>query len=410
MKSSHGMNALPARADAPVVEPEVAALYVHIPWCLSKCPYCDFNSHAARTWPEAEYADALLRELRHRSAEEGFAGRRFSTVFFGGGTPSLFDPRTIGRILEGVARGPDLDPAAEITLEANPGTVTEERLRGFRSAGVNRLSYGVQSFQPDLLLALGRRHSVEDSRRALDAARLAGFDNLSLDLIFAIPGQSLAACEADVDEAISHGTAHVSAYALTFEPGTAFHRERAAGRVRQAPEELEVAMFELVRGRLRDAGLEPYEISNFARPGLEARHNQAYWRGTPYVGIGAGAHSFAPLDGRGGGGDACFGRRWENVRDPGRWMDAVRERGTGIADTEALGRREAMGETCWLALRESRGLDPTAFRLRFGEEFAEAFPHATSLVSDGLAAWRGDRLVLTPRGLLLADAVFSTFF
>jgi len=398
----------PSAARAP--GPAPAALYVHIPWCLSKCPYCDFNSHAARTWPEADYADALLSELRRRSREEGFAGRRYATVFFGGGTPSLFDPRTIGRILEGVAAGPGLPAGAEITLEANPGTVTEERLRDFRAAGLNRLSYGVQSFQPDLLLALGRRHSADDSRRALDAARRAGFDNLSLDLIFAVPGQTIEACEADVAEAISFGTEHVSAYALTFEPGTAFHRDRSTGRVRQAPEELEIAMFELVRARLAGAGLPPYEISNFARPGREARHNQAYWRGVPYLGLGAGAHSFAPLGGRDAGDEGCFGRRWENVRDPLRWMESVRSTGTGVAAEESLGRREAMGESCWLALREARGLDPAGFLDRFGEGFEAAFPHVGGLVEDGLLRWDAGRLVLTPRGLLLADAVFSTFF
>lgn len=389
--------------------PASAALYVHLPWCLSKCPYCDFNSYAARTWPEAEYAAALLRELRHRSERDGFEGRRFATVFFGGGTPSLFDPRTIGSFLDEVARLPGLDAGAEITLEANPGTVTEARLRGFREAGVNRLSFGVQSFQPDLLLALGRRHSVDDSRRALDAARTAGFDNLSLDLIFAIPGQSFDACEADLAEAISRGTEHVSAYALTFEPGTAFHRDRDRGRVRPAPEDLEVAMFEYVRSRLGAAGLAPYEISNFARPGREARHNQAYWRGLPYLGLGAGAHSFAPGEESDDGMETCFGRRWENLRDPAGWMTAVRESGSGIAAEERLDRREAMGEACWLSLRESRGLDPEAFRTRFGVRFDEAFPHAGGLRDDGLVAWNDGRLVLTARGLLLADAVFSSF-
>lgn len=386
-----------------------AALYVHIPWCLSKCPYCDFNSWAARSWPESDYADALVRELRERTAGDGFEGRRFSTVFFGGGTPSLFHPRTIGLILDAVAAG-GLCADAEITLEANPGTVTEDRLRDFRAAGVNRISYGVQSFQPDLLLALGRRHSADDSRRALAAARRAGFENLSLDLIFAIPGQVVGACEADVEEAIAHGTEHVSAYALTYEPGTAFHRDRALGRMRQAPEDLEISMFELVRERLEAAGLRPYEISNFAQPRRASRHNQAYWRGLPYLGLGAGAHSFTPSDGRDEGPDACFGRRWENLRDPAAWMTSIREKGTAVASEESLGRGEAMGETCWLALREVRGLDPTCFRDRFGVDLVESFPHVRELEADGLVEWREGRLALTRRGLLLADGVFASFF
>ncbi len=382
-----------------------AALYVHIPYCLSKCPYCDFNSYAARTWPEEDYADSLLRELSHHAADESFGARSFSTVFFGGGTPSLFSPRTIARILDGAAHAVGIAGGAEVTLEANPGTVTSERLRGFREAGVNRLSYGVQSFQDDLLLALGRRHSADDSRRALEAAREAGFDNLSLDLIFAVPGQTIEACRADLDEALGIGTEHVSAYALTFEPGTAFHRDRSVGRIRQAPEELEVAMFHEVRERLGAAGLAAYEISNFARPGREARHNQAYWRGVPYLGLGAGAHSFLPED----GGAGSFGRRWENVRDPNRWIAGVRESGAAIASSESLGQEAAMGETCWLGLRESRGLDPVEFERRFGRDFGECFPHVPTLASDGLGQWREGRLILTDRGLLLADTVFASF-
>ena len=241
-------------------------------------------------------------------------------------------------------------------------------------------------------------------RKSCDTTE-AGFDNLSLDLIFAVPGQTIEACRADLDEALGIGTEHVSAYALTFEPGTAFHRDRSVGRIRQAPEELEVAMFHEVRERLGAAGLAAYEISNFARPGREARHNQAYWRGVPYLGVGAGAHSFLPED----GGAGSFGRRWENVRDPNRWIAGVRESGAAIASSESLGREAAMGETCWLGLRESRGLDPVEFERRFGRDFGECFPHVPTLASDGLVQWREGRLVLTDRGLLLADTVFASF-
>lgn len=404
-----------------------AALYVHIPYCLAKCPYCDFNSYAARTWPEDSYADALLAELDARAVEEPLRSAEVTTLFFGGGTPSLFAPRTIGRILDGVARATRIAPGAEITLEANPGTVDEDRLRGFREAGVNRLSFGIQSFQPDLLLALGRQHSVDDSRRALAAARRAGFDNLSLDLIYAVPGQSLAACEADIAEAVDIAPEHVSAYNLTFEKGTAYHRDLAAGRLARAPEELEIAMFGAVRERLGSAGYEAYEISNHAQPGRTARHNQAYWQGLPYVGLGAGAHSFLPLDGRApeaqpaaagtagaegddGSGEACFGVRWENLRDPNRWAEAVRSHGTAVASSERLDRRTAQGETCWLALRESRGLDLVGFERRFGETLPERFPHVADLEAEGLVCRQEGRLALTPRGLLVADSVFASFF
>jgi putative oxygen-independent coproporphyrinogen III oxidase len=401
-----------------------AALYLHLPYCLSKCPYCDFNSYAARTWPEDAYAQALARELAHRGAGEPFATSEITTVFFGGGTPSLFAPRTIGRLLDVVAARLALAPGAEITLEANPGTVNTERLRGFRAAGVNRISFGVQSFQPELLLALGRRHSVDDTRSALVAARVAGFDNLSIDLIYAVPGQSLAGCEADLGEAIAVAPEHISAYNLTYEKGTGMHRDLVAGRLMPAPEELEIAMFRIVRDRLAAAGFEHYEISNYARPGRAAQHNRAYWRGTPYLGLGAGAHSFVPggpagRESRAGeqrpretaaaGEHTGFGMRSENLRDPNRYREAVLEAGSALGSSEHLTRPQAMGEACWLGLREIPGLRPQAFATRFGEPLLSAFPHVAGLIADGLLEDRGERIALSERGLLLADSVFATF-
>lgn len=402
---------------------------MHLPYCLSKCPYCDFNSYAARTWPEDAYASALERELAHGAREEPFASARLGSIFFGGGTPSLFEPHTIGRLLDAAAAHLRLAPDVEITLEANPGTVNEDRLRGFRAAGVNRISFGAQSFQPDLLLALGRRHSVEDTRAALAAARRAGFENLSLDLIYAVPGQSLEACEADLAAAIAVAPEHVSAYNLTYEKGTGMHRDLHAGRLTPAPEELEIAMFRTVRDRLGAAGLAHYEISNYARPGRESRHNRAYWRGTPYLGLGAGAHSFVPRapaataaaaaqtrspaagGAEGCGGDApSWGVRWENLRDPNRYREAALDRGSAVASREHLTRAQAMGEACWLGLREIPGLDLAAFAARFGEPLEAAFPHAGDLLREGLLERRdGGRIALGERGLLLADSVFASF-
>ena len=387
---------------------QAVALYLHIPYCLAKCPYCDFNSYAARVWPEDAYADALLAELARYTSEETFAGKTATSIFFGGGTPSLFAPRTIARLLEGAARHFTLPGDVEITLEANPGTVDQERLAGFVAAGVNRLSIGIQSFQPALLEALGRRHSVDDSLRALAAARAGGFTNLSLDLIYAVPGQSLEACAADIQQAIDIGPDHVSAYNLTYEKGTAMHRELREGRIRPAPEELEVAMFHQVRDQLAGAGYAQYEISNYAQPAREARHNQAYWRGIPYLGLGAGANSFAP---RAGAADrsGSFGTRWENLRDPNRYMEAIRATGMAVGTSEELTRGEAMGETCWLGLRERHGLDPETFAARFAEPLRDAFPHVDELLADGLVEWHEQRLRLTTRGLLVADSVFCSF-
>mgnify|MGYP001351138286 CR=1 FL=1 len=392
---------------------QAVALYVHIPYCLAKCPYCDFNSYAARVWPEDAYADALLAELAHATREGVLPRGTATSIFFGGGTPSLFAPRTIARLLDGAARELTLAADVEITLEANPGTVDEERLAGFVAAGINRLSFGIQSFRPELLQALGRRHSVEDSLRALTAARAAGVKNLSLDLIYAIPGQTVDACAADVARAIAVAPEHVSAYNLTYEKGTALHRELHEGRVDPAPEEVEVAMFHLVRERLATAGYAQYEISNYAQPGREARHNQAYWRGTPYLGLGAGAHSFVPrsaADASPARGDASsYGTRWENLRDPNRYMEAIRATGAAVASREELTRAQAMGEACWLGLRERRGLDPERFAARFATPLRDAFPHVDELLRDGLVEWREQHLRLTTQGLLVADTVFASF-
>ena len=386
---------------------QAVALYVHIPYCLAKCPYCDFNSYAARVWPEDAYADALLSELAHATREGIFPRGTATSIFFGGGTPSLFAPRTIARLLDGAARELTIAGDVEITLEANPGTVDEERLAGFVAAGVNRLSFGIQSFHPELLLALGRRHSVEDSFRALRAARDAGVKNLSLDLIYAVPGESLEACAADVARAIEIAPEHVSAYNLTYEKGTALFRELQEGRVDPAPEELEVAMFHLVRERLADAGYAQYEISNYAQPGREARHNQAYWRGTPYLGLGAGAHSFVPRDASADG--TSYGTRWDTLRDPNRYMEAIRAAGAAVASSEELTRAQAMGEACWLGLRERRGIDLEQFAARFATPLREAFPHVDQMLADGLVEWHEQHLRLTTQGLLVADSVFASF-
>lgn len=386
---------------------QAVALYVHIPYCLAKCPYCDFNSYAARVWPEDAYADALLAELAHATREGIFPRGTARSIFFGGGTPSLFAPRTIARLLDGAARELAIASDVEITLEANPGTVDEERLAGFVAAGVNRLSFGIQSFHPELLIALGRRHSVEDSVRALAAARAAGIANLSLDLIYAVPGESLDACAADVARAVDIAPEHVSAYNLTYEKGTALFRDLQEGRVDPAPEELEVAMFHLVRDRLGAAGYAQYEISNYAQPGREARHNQAYWRGTPYLGLGSGAHSFVPRDGSGDA--ASYGTRWDTLRDPNRYMEAIRATGAAVASREELTRAQAMGEACWLGLRERLGLDSGRFAERFATSLRDAFPHVDELLADGLVEWHEQHLCLTTQGLLVADSVFASF-
>jgi oxygen-independent coproporphyrinogen-3 oxidase len=260
------------------------ALYVHIPWCVRKCPYCDFNSHERTgALPEAEYIDRLMLDLE--AALPSVWGRRVISVFIGGGTPSLFSPASIDALLSGVRARLALDPVAEITLEANPGTVEAARFRGFRAAGVNRISIGVQSFDERMLAALGRIHSADEARRAIEAA-LSSFDNVNIDLMYALPGQTPAMARADLDEALRFGLPHVSAYQLTIEPNTVFWSKRP-----ELPEHDVAADMQLAAEQsLRAAGYEHYETSAFARPGRRCRHNLNYWQFGDYLGIGAGAH------------------------------------------------------------------------------------------------------------------------
>lgn len=375
------------------------SLYVHIPYCDSKCPYCDFNSHAARVWPEARYTAALARELAVASADPAWRGGTIRTVFFGGGTPSLFAPDSIAAVLYEVRRHWTLDPRAEVTLEANPGTVDAPKLAGFAAAGVNRLSFGVQSFQQRFLDLLGRIHDGAAAERAVEDAWRAGFDDVNVDLMFALPGQSVAEWRADLRRAVELGTTHVSAYNLTFEEGTAFAALRRRGALAPLDEATEIAMYETTESVLAAAGLARYEISNYALPGRACRHNLRYWRAEPYLGIGAGAHSFAPQP----------ARRWSNQLGPESYMAAIEAAGRAVAGEEQLSDRQARGEFAFLGLRCCDGIAAADFERRFGVTFAAAFPHCASLRAGGVLEESGGRWRLTERGRMVADAVFATF-
>lgn len=378
------------------------SLYVHIPYCHSKCPYCDFNSHAATRWPEGEYVKALIAELELYATHPEWHGP-IQTIFFGGGTPSLFAPESIASVLESANRlwpTRSTDPP-EITLEANPGTVTLDKLTGFRHAGINRISFGVQSFHAQHLATLGRMHSSAEAIAAIEGARTAGFDDLNFDLIFAVPGQTLIEWETDVRTAVALAPDHLSAYNLTFEEGTAFHAMRAKGQLLQAPEEIEVAMFTHTHELLGAAGYRAYEISNYAQPGRECRHNLNYWRGGAYLGIGAGAHSFSR--------SPAPGRRWSNEKGPAAYISAIQHNRHARVWSEQLAEVQARGEFVFLNLRLRDGFDQRDFCGRFGVDFLTAFPHAATLQHDGLLTATDDRWHLSPRGLLLADSVFATF-
>ncbi|QJR13303.1 radical SAM family heme chaperone HemW [Usitatibacter palustris] len=327
------------------------SLYVHIPWCLKKCPYCDFNSHEKRgDVPEARYVQALVADLE--SALPQIWGRRFSTIFIGGGTPSLFTPQSIDAILTAVRTRVPVDPDAEITLEANPGTFEAERFRGYRAAGVSRLSIGVQSFDDAKLAALGRVHGSDEARRAI-ATGLEVFGNVNIDLMYALPGQSIEEALADVKEAIAFDAPHISAYHLTLEPNTYFHSHPP----KLPDDDLAADMQEAIEAVLAAGGYEHYETSAFAKPGRRARHNVNYWTFGDYVGIGAGAHGKITFADR--------VRREARQRQPAAYMDAALA-GDALQEGADVSVERLPFEFMLNALRLTGGVPATIYTERTG--------------------------------------------
>ncbi len=378
------------------------SLYVHIPYCLVKCPYCDFNAYGVRTWPEERYVDALCAELHHYLSQMPWREQTIETIYFGGGTPSLFSPASIKRFLNLTANLCPLVPNVEVTLETDPATVTPEKLVGYRAVGVNRLSLGVQSFQPQLLKTLGRLHSGEEALHAVMQARDAGFANASLDLMFGVPGQTLTMLEKDLQQVFTLAPEHLSLYNLTYEEHTPFFVMRNNGQLQPLDEEEEVAMYALIRERCTAQGYQHYEISNFARPGFPSRHNANYWKGGSYLGLGAGAHSFAC--------EPDWGTRWINAKSPHVYMSKALADGNARSAIETLTRPQALGEFVFLHLRQLEGFARGHFAQRFGIEFVDAFPHVADLIAEGLLAEEDEKIKLTFQGLLIADSIFASFF
>lgn len=322
-------------------------VYVHWPFCASKCPYCDFNSHVrAGGIDELRFRAAFLRELAHMAALA--PGRDVSSIFFGGGTPSLMQPATIGAILDAIASHWAIRPGAEITLEANPSSVEADRFRGYRSAGVNRVSLGVQALNDPDLRALGRLHSVAEARAAVGVARTT-FDRTSFDLIYARPRQTLAAWRDELRDAIAMADRHLSLYQLTIEDGTPFAGLYAAGKLKVPDPELADALYETTQEMMEAAGLPAYEISNHAAPGEESRHNLVYWRYGEYAGIGPGAHGRLSLDGR--------RHALVTERQPERWLDHVEHHGHGLIEADRLSNSEQADEMLLMGLRLTEGID-----------------------------------------------------
>jgi len=370
------------------------AVYVHWPFCVTKCPYCDFNSHVRASIDEAGWREALLADLRHEAALTPDATA--VSLFFGGGTPSLMDPATAAAVIDETAKLWRTAPGLEVTLEANPTSVEAARFAGFAAAGVNRVSLGLQALDDAALRLLGRPHDLAQGLAALEVAQ-ASFGRVSFDLIYARPGQSVAAWGTELSRALAFGTEHLSLYQLTIEPKTRFASLHANGKLVLPDEETAADLLDLTRATTAAAGLPAYEVSNHARPGAESRHNLAYWRYADYVGVGPGAH----------------GRRRAaaTVRHakPEAWLAAVRERGHGIEAETALDPRARAEEALLMGLRLSEGIDAAAFEARTGLSLWSAVDARAldRLAHLGLVEATPDRLRLTPAGQPLLNAVLA---
>jgi oxygen-independent coproporphyrinogen-3 oxidase len=407
-------------------------VYIHVPFCRSKCPYCAFVSTPIAGEPGLPYMAALLAEASARLAALGVLGGSgdlgdlgalgvlggsndlaakvvIPSVYFGGGTPSLLSPDQVSHILAAISQRASLAPGAEITLEANPGTIDRERAEGYRQAGVTRISIGCQSFDDGLLAKLGRIHSGREGVRAYGDVRAAGFDNVSLDLMFGVPGQTLAAWRWTLRQALDLAPEHISLYCLTIEPGTLFAQRDDQGNLfpsqsRDQREDREADMFELAMDLLPAAGYEHYEIANFALPGRRCAHNLAYWRNEPYIGLGPAAHSYLPTA------TPPLGERSANVSDIEGYVALARRRGVVTASRERLSAAKSVGESVMLGLRLIEGVDLAAIAGRWGldpgAQFAAEIAH---LASKGLIEQKGSVIQLTRRSILLADEVMQFF-
>lgn len=370
--------------------------YVHIPFCVKKCAYCDFNSHSGYTdGSVARYVAALQKEIRQTRARHG----EIDTIFFGGGTPTAIPATNEAAILRAVLETLPVAPDAEITTEANPGTMDVAHLETLRAAGFNRISFGVQSFDGDLLKALDRIHSAAEAKNAVKAARAAGFENVSIDLMFALPRQTVRQWQDSLDQALALETDHLSLYSLIVEEGTGFYTLREKGRLPLPDEDATAEMFQMAMDAAQSAGFRQYEISNFARPGRESRHNLHYWRNEPYFGFGCGAASY--LD----------GARRVTLKSPARYADAVENDCDLTLSVETLSHTETMAETMMLGLRLTReGVHCPAFAARFGDDPRAVFAADIETFSRrGLLEGVGDFLRLTPRGVFLASEVMMAF-
>ncbi|MGO9391379.1 radical SAM family heme chaperone HemW [Rhodoblastus sp.] len=381
----------------PMIPDPGFGVYVHWPFCLSKCPYCDFNSHVRRGGvDEPRFLSAIQAELKHRAALT--PGRAVRSIFFGGGTPSLMAPETVAAIIETIGKLWKLDPKAEITLEANPTSVEAGRFRGYRQAGVNRVSLGVQAMNDVDLKMLGRMHTAEEAFRALDIAT-ATFDRASFDLIYARPGQTPEVWARELTEALARAPEHLSLYQLTIEPDTMFEQLYRAKKLRIPDVETARALWDVTQELTEKAGMPAYEISNHAKPGGESRHNLIYWRYGEYVGVGPGAHGriLTPKGAR---------RAQATEPHPEMWLTVVETEGFGLVEDETLSTEAQGDEFLLMGLRLTEGIDPARFQALTGKRFEAS--RVADLIAHGMVEYtRQGRIRVTSEGFPVLDAVVA---
>jgi oxygen-independent coproporphyrinogen-3 oxidase len=371
---------------------EPLALYVHWPFCVSKCPYCDFNSHVRASIDQDEWREALLADLAHEARL--LPDRTLKSIFFGGGTPSLMEPATVAVVIDAAAATWSPSPDIEITLEANPNSVEAARFADLAVAGVNRLSLGLQSFDDGALAFLGRAHSAREGFRALEIAQ-RNFRRVSFDLIYALPGDTEDSWSASLAQALSLGTRHLSLYQLTIEPGTRFASMVGRHDFEPLDSDRAAALYELTDAMTSEAGMPAYEISNHARPGHEGHHNLTYWRYGDYAGIGPGAHGRRQ------------GMRTVRHKKPENFLSALARNGNGIAEEARLSPTEAADEALVMGLRLTEGIDPRAIADRFGLSSIVDWERVDRLVHSGHVTREGQRIAITSKGRLLLDAILG---
>jgi len=379
-------------------------LYVHIPYCVHKCHYCDFNSHVRDSHDWVRYREALLTEIAAWAEQPQFSNRIVSSIFFGGGTPSLAPASLIESVISKASELFRFSDDIEISLEANPGTVDQSNFAGFRQAGVNRLSIGVQSLDDAELKWLERIHSGEQAVASLKAGRAAGFENINLDLMYGLPNQTLEQWFKTLEEVMRLGPEHLSCYQLTVEPHTKLAAEVEKVAALLPDDELALEFLFKTRERLAEAGYQAYEVSNFAKPGQECRHNDGYWLYRDYVGIGAGASG--KWDTEDGG-----VTRYSNIRNPDKYIESVLKDGRAINSNERLPKGTAEAEALWQGLRRTGGVSNVWFTERFGNDIqTRSGNELAPWLADKKLVWEGDHLHLTDKGLPFADSIAEELF